>query len=374
MKSLFRIVLGCLMAYVWVPQTVFAQPDVDPSRFFFENDWTPLKKGLKNPESVKKLFIQGADSLNLDVLRTFSNLEGLIIRETELANLDFLQYFPQISIIELHGNSLYTLQGIEHLKNLKELSVENNFISDLSPLANHTGLTMLELYNNEIKDLEPLRNLTNLRLLDVSRNKMKSIEPLCGLTQLEGFAVFDCPNLTDISCIEEFVDLRFLNISLLPVSNFSLKTLIAMEEMDNLRIQGMVSSNEELDYIKHMTKMTQLTMGLNPNVTNIDSLKHFEKLEYLDIHGCNVPDLGVTIYFPELVKLVCYNNPIHDINILASHVELRALFIHFLPLSDYSVLNEFVQLQYLSIDEKGIGKETLDELRKKLPNTEFTVY
>ena len=147
-----------------------------------------------------------------------------------------------------------------------------------------------------------------------------------------------------------------------------------MDSMDNLRIQGMVKSNEELVYLVNMHKMTQLTMGLNPGVDNIDYLKHFDKIEYLDIHGNNIPDLNVTTNFPNLVKLVCYNNPIHSIDILAQHVELRALFIHNLELENYDVLEDFIQLQYLSIDEKGIGKENLEELKRKLPNTEFTVY
>lgn len=374
MKHIFLSLTILGLFFSLSPVQVSAQQDDEPSRSTHEAGWVTFKKALKNPAAVKKLAIVGVDSLRYDLLFKFKSIEGLVIRDTELSDLRFLDSFPNIKELELHGNSLHSLEGIQNLDKLRELTVDANFISDLTPLSELYSIVVLDINNNEIKDLEPLRNLHSLLALNIARNPFQSIQPICDMTQLKSLSLFDCPNVSDISCIESFTDMRFLNISLLNIPDFSLVTISKMDSMDNLRIQGMVKSNEELTYLLKMSNMAQLTMGLNPNVDNIDCLRHFKKLEYLDIHGNNIPTLDVTTHFPRLVKLVCYNNPIHSISVLAQHIELRALFIHNLELDNYDVLEDFIQLQYLSIDEKGIGKENLEELKRKLPNTEFTVY
>lgn len=366
--------MGLILLTWGIPLLALCQPDADPSRFYYEDDWVTWKAGVKYPDRVEKLYIAEQESVDFETLKSFTHLKGLIIRNTPLKDLTFFEHHPEITIVELHGNSLKTLEGVQHITKVKELAVAHNFVEDLSPLSGLDSLVELKLYDNEIIDLEPLRGMSHIKMLDLAKNKFTTLEPICDFTNLTSFSVFDCPNLRDVNCIVNFINLTFLNISKLEIPHFSLALITHMDSLDNLRIQGMVKDSKELNFIKHMTEMEQLTMGRNPGVDNIDSLKYMTKLEYLDIHGNDVEDISIVYYFPKLAKLVCYNNRIKHIEVLEPLTELKALFIHNNPIENFEPMYEMIQLQYLNLSKDQLTPEVAKELRKYLPDTKISLY
>ncbi|HEX2901096.1 MAG TPA: leucine-rich repeat domain-containing protein, partial [Bacteroidia bacterium] len=158
------------------------------------------------------------------------------------------------------------------------------------------------------------------------------------------------------------------------IPNFSLEMLAEHKELKNLRIQGMVGSNDELKHIMHHPKLEQLTMGKNDNVTTIDSLRFLTKLRYLDIHSNNVTDISTIRNFPRLVKFVIYRNPIVDLTPLLNCPDLRSLFMHEIPAKDYSPLYQMAWLQHLSLNKKAFTVEQAISLKKALSKTEISFY
>lgn len=379
MKSLlkstsFLLRLGACAIFLALSVPSYAQEEEEMSRYFREKDWTTWQQGIPNAPNVKKLFIRDKEPIDYAALKHFSNLEQLIVYESPIEDLSWLKDYPKLKVLELQGNSLKSLEGIQVLRGLQEFACNANFVRDLSPLDSLLDLRWIQIYDNDIQSLEPIGHLQKVTYLDVSRNQIRSLKPIAGWTWLENLAVYNCDNLIDISEINNFKGLKGLNISFLPVPDFSLKMLENHKDLENLRVQGMVRSNEELNYIMHHTKLMQLTMGKNDGVTNIDSLRYLTKLVYLDIHSNEVSDITVVRNFPKLVKLVIYHNHIQDLSPLLNCPELRSLFMHENPVRDFGPLAQMAWLQHLSVDEKSFTKEQGIALKKALKNTEIAFY
>ncbi|MEM7038322.1 MAG: hypothetical protein AAF570_15160, partial [Bacteroidota bacterium] len=304
--------------------------------------------------------------------REFKKLEGLIIYDCPLKDLEFLVDYPNLKIFECQGNSLRTLEGIQHLKDLEEFSSHSNFAKDLTPLDSLLKLRVIKVYDNEVETLAPISHLQQVEHLNIARNKIKTLAPIANWKQLRMLSVYHCDNLTDISVVEDFHNLTDLNISFLPIPDFSLKMLDSIRGLQNLRVQGMVHSNKELNYIMYHMHLQQLTMGKNDNVTSIDSLFLLDKLKYLDIHSNNVADLSVLQKMPALVKLVAYRNKIEDLSPLLACTELRSLFIHENPVLDYGILYQMGYLQHLNLEKAAFNREQAIQLKKALRSTNIS--
>jgi internalin A len=374
MKRFLKNLMGMALWVCVLASPALAQEEEEMSRYFREKDWVTWQQGLGNPSVVKKLFIRDKAPLDYDALRHFTALEQLIVYESPLVDLTWLKDYPNLKVLEFQGNGLKTLEGVQVLTGLQEFACNANFVRDLTPLSGLKELTWIQIYDNDIQTIEPLANLPSVTTLDVSRNGIRSLKPIANWTWIKHLAIYNCENLIDISEIANFKLLTDLNISFLPVPNFSLQMLEDHKDLENLRIQGMVHSNEEMKYIMYHPKLEQLTMGKNDNVTTIDSLRFLTKLEYLDIHSNNVADISTVRNFPKLVKFVIYRNPITDLSPLLNCHELRSLFAHELPAKDYGPLYQMGWLQHLSLSQSAFTKEQAMALKKALSNTEVAFY
>jgi internalin A len=379
-RHLRKVLLSLVLSGLWA-LPLCAQVEDDgllledqPNRTVVEPDWVQWNPSLPSPDTVKKLIVEEADDFSPELLKPFTGLKGLIIKDTPLPDLLFLRNFPNLTVFECQGNYLKSINGIEAATQLEEISVMHNFVRDIVPLTRLTKLHYVRLYDNDITDIGPLRDLKSITHLDLGKNLIASIEPLRGFTQLRVFSIFQDTLLTDISLIEDFTQINDLNISLLQLPRFSLSILRNMPNLENLRIQGMVKNNSELNYIKYFTGIEQLTMGLNDGVTTLDSLWRLDKLKYLDIHSNNVTNLEVVRRFHKLIKVVMYHNLVTDLSPLQGCPELRSLFAFNNPIEDYTVLYAFRQMQYLHVSLKDFTALEQQQLRHRLPATHISFF
>ena len=328
---------------------------------------------IASGDTIRKLFVDEQDHFDVAELKRFPNLTALIIRDTPLDGLNFLSDYPQLEILELYGNALRTIEGLDFVPDLKELQINHQFITDAGLVGQMVNLKVLRLYDNSIKEVTSLAPLVQLERLDIGRNPIKTIDALEGLTQLKDLSLYKCEKLESLDVLANYMQLTDLNISHLNIPNFSLAQLGHMEKLENLRIQGMVANNEELNHIAGMFTLEQLTMGMNDNVTSIEPLRNLTALFYLDIHSCNITDISPVENFHGLVKLVMYKNQVSDVSPLLQSDELRALFLYENPITDYLPLGVMKNLQHLYLSRNGLSEENLKSLRRLLPNTEMTL-
>jgi len=372
MKDWKKWMLLLIGGLFWGPMGWGQQLDADwIDRLKKEDDWVRWVDAIQRPETVNKLYIKNNDVLDTNTLRTFHHLTGLIVVDSHTDNLDFLRFFPDLTVFECQGNGLKSIEGIDSLKKLTDLSIRSNFVKDISPLRSMSQLKTLSLYENEIETVDPLMDLTNLTHLDLSKNNITHIDSLYWMTDLRFLSLYRCPYLKNIDPVQNFRQLEHLNISALDMPNFSIALLDSITTLRELRVQGMVHSDKEVQNIAHHRELRSLNMGRNDNVTDISPLDSLIHLEYLDIHSNNVSDISIVSSFPRLVKLVAYRNNISDLRPLAECLELKALFIHENPIEDYEPVTGLPGLQHLHIQKSHFTKESAYELRDKLPRAQI---
>ena len=365
-----------LVFFLIAQTSLFAQDEGLPNRTTVEEGWFSFKSANKqdHPEQVKKLYLESLEIIPIKELQEFPNLESLIIKEIPLKDLSFLEMLPRLRVLELYSNGLKSLNGLEKCKGLREFGSMHNFISDISILSQFPEMTFLNLYDNELTDISVLRNLEKLKVLDVGRNPIKSVFPIIDLKSLTYLSIYKCTSLNSLAPIENFQSLEELNISLIGQKDFSLLMLSDMDNLVNIRVQGMVKNNDELQHIAHLTQLEGITMGINDGVTDISVLKDLKKLTYLDIHSNNITDISVVSNYPALAKLVMYRNKVNDISPLSKNYDLQALFLFENPIEDFSALYKLPFLEYLQLSRKDFDDEKEAALQKALPATRLTFY
>lgn len=369
-QHVYQFGLGLLLLVL--STTAFAQDLEEGGRFVTEKDWVDWNQAILKPDTVHKLIITEHEGFDINRLKEFKQLKGLILYDYPLKDLRFVADLPKLQILELQGNSLPTLAGIDSLKQLREFACASNFIRDLRPLDSMASIRQLKLPDNEIRDISGIAHMTQLLQLDLAGNPITTIAPIADWRQLKSFSVYRCNELHDIAPIGSWTGLEDLNISFLDVPGFSLSMLTAHTNLRSLRVQGMVNSDEELKYIMHLTRLEQLTMGKNDNVTTIDSLRNLVNLRYLDIHSNNVRDLYAAQNFTKLVKLVAYRNQITDISPLLNCRELRSLFIHGNPIKDYSPIFQMGYIQHLNVNKQHFDAAQQSQLKRALRTTNIS--
>ena len=264
-----------------------------------------------------------------------ANLDGMGLTDDELREITALYALDRLS---LQNNQLTTVRELATLGGLDELNLAGNSIRDLDGLSSLTGLRVLNLDGNPITDgsvLYGLRFLTNLSVVDTGLeeselSKLSEALPVCAIRfgtegaerVLLAGSIFDTRTaelslhgrgLTDISMLEQFKDLKILDLS----------------------------ENE---------------------ISDLRPLMELSELEKLNISGNEINDLRPLIGLPLLTKLEAADNEITETVSVGSMERLAELNLSGNPISDYSGLGKLLLLKTLNLRATGITDADLTEL------------
>lgn len=174
---------------------------------------------------------------------------------------------------------------------------------------------------------------------------------------------------TDLTGIEYFTDLRWLNISgQNKIKDFSflkslknLEVLIARDcDLTSLTVNGFSIINE-------FPRLYALDLS-NNELESIDELRFIEskKLEYLYLSNNKISNISVLSKFDNLRILLLDNNKVSDVSSLENMRFLHFLYLNNNCISDISSLNKLTNLKTLRLDNqetvKGDGKSSLSNI------------
>lgn len=157
--------------------------------------------------------------------------------------------------------SIRDISALKYFKNLKVLDISLNNISDISPVA---VMKKLEAFysmngNSSITDFSPLAGLTamlDLSILHGENINDSNIGFIKDMTLMEMIWISDAPDLTDISIVASFKNLRRLNVNNTGVSDMSpVKGLVTLMEMD---LSG--SKISDVSPLKDLTNLKKLLL------------------------------------------------------------------------------------------------------------------
>ena len=252
------------------------------------------------------------------------------------------------------------LQQLTALYALDRLSLKNNQISDITALSELKGLDELDLSGNRIRTVQPLTELDSLRSLNLDRNPLTDCTELRSLRFLASLSIVDTgmEEGTVYALAESLPDcaIRF--------GTSGEEKLFFAGEIFPLNAAELSLSRKNLTDISMLQGFTELKiLNLSDNeITDIRPLMELSKLEKLNINNNAVSDLRPLIGLPNLVKLEAENNRITETTSVGSVTQLTDLDLMGNPIKDFSGLGRLSQLKILDLRNTSVTDADLAEL------------
>lgn len=242
---------------------------------------------------------------------------------------------------------VHSLKGLEHAVNLERLSIKPQEIKDMSVIANLTNLVELDLSGNELSSIDFLSSLTNLETLHLAGTRISDISVIENLSKLKELNLED-NNISDISSLRNLASLERLSLS-----NNNIKSLPIFRNGMPLKYLNLGLNMElsEIDSIKTLTSLTELNLN-RTNITSLEGLSSLTDLTQLSFNQTKVDDLSPLEGLSQLRYVSGNETRVHDFRPI-SHVNTTSF--HGISLKS----NAELMSEYLEIPVYGLNGDLI---------------
>ena len=306
------------------------------------SDVSPLAE-LKNAQDLRTLSLGNNNILDISPLAELTQVGYLHLDNNNILDISPLAGLTKLDYWHLDNNNISDISPLAELKNLRQLLLHDNNISDISPLTGLTRLETLWLQNNNISDVSPLAGLTQLRELHLTDNNISDISPLTGLTKLQQLSI----NRNNISGISPLAGLTELILSwdiLLYAKNLS-ELLPFAGRLEELNFS--YRNISDLSLLVEFKNLKRLSLRNNNilNISDLSLLAELKNLISLDLSNNDISDISPLAELTQLQQLSLSNNNISDISPLAELTQLTSLVLQSNNISDVSPLVGLINLK-----------------------------
>ena len=266
----------------------------------------------------------------------------------------------QSAALEGLGLNDAQLQQLAALYALDHLSLKDNQISDLTALGELKGLDELDLSGNQIRDIRALTKLESLRTLNLDRNPLTDCSELRSLRFLTSLSIVD----TGVEEAGVYTLAKSLPDCSIRFGTSGAEKLYFTGEVFPLNAVELTLGQKNLSDISMLQGFTELKiLNLSDNdISDIRPLMELSKLEKLNINNNAVSDLRPLIGLPNLVKLEAENNRITETTSVGSVRQLTELNLRGNPIKDFSGLGHLASLKTLDLRATSVTDADLAEL------------
>lgn len=181
------------------------------------SDLSPIG-GLKK---LKSLSITGVPIRDASFVRGLTNLDYVQLANLYLDSLECFAGCKKISTIDFSYVDLSDFSPVSNFKNLDHLFIAGVKDLDLNSVGRLNKLVVLMLEDLEVEDFSPLAKCKNLSHLFVRRVILNNPMSLSKLARISALSLIDIHSVKDISYINDFRSLRYLDISGCPIEDIS---------------------------------------------------------------------------------------------------------------------------------------------------------
>ena len=266
----------------------------------------------------------------------------------------------QSAALEGLGLNDAQLQQLTVLYALDHLSLKDNQISDLTALGELKGLDELDLSGNQIRDIRALTKLESLRTLNLDRNPLTDCTELRSLRFLTSLSIVD----TGVEEAGVYTLAKSLPDCSIRFGTSGAEKLYFTGEVFPLNAVELALGQKNLSDISMLQGFTELKiLNLSDNdISDVRPLMELSKLEKLNINNNAVSDLRPLIGLPNLVKLEAENNRITETTSVGSVRQLTELNLRGNPIKDFSGLGHLASLKTLDLRATSVTDADLAEL------------
>ncbi len=223
----------------------------------------------------------------------------------------------------------------------------------------------LDLTGRVISDLSPLEDLVDLYELGISLTKVSDLSPLKNLINLEALTVSET-KVSDLSPLKDLTNLRQLianetrvrdlsplitltNLQYLNVSSTQVSDLSALKKLIDLQLLYVSNTQvSNLSPLKDLIALKQL-YAFNTRINDLSPLKDLSALQLLYISETHVRDLSPLKDLSALQLLYISETHVRDLSPLKNLSALQLLYISETQVSDLSPLKGLTSLHKLDI-------------------------
>lgn len=316
----------------------------------------------------------------------FAKFEPNVIAKLPVPDQPFLLYLFNSGIPDSG------LAELAHLKTLRKLDLTANYHftgAGFEALADLPDLRILSVYQTQVNDAasKQICQITSLRELNLGATRVTDagLVALANLKKLQilriwGISISD----TGLKHVGRCKNLRTLSLCRLNVKGPGLKVLANLEHLETLSMAGVYRhdhKDSDVEGLGELRTLRSLNLNNNPELTDstLAEIGKLKELRSLHLDHANVTAEGVKHLsgLPHLEALDLNVTRVGD-EALAHLAKLENLTS--LALRGTKVTAEGVE-QIVAFESKklrtvnlptAIPKETLDEARKKRPNTSFS--
>ena len=227
----------------------------------------------------------------------------------------------------------------------------------------------LNLSASYITDISGLEQCVNLKYLDLSGNAVSDISALSGLTNLEtidlsGNSVSDLKPLSNLTKLQSLTlksnlvsDLTGLDsltaISSLDLSFNEITDISKIAPLTNLETLNLTDNNiTDISALDELTKLKTLYLGSN-NISDVAALSNLN-VERLDISSNNISDIS-NINIEKIARLDISGNYISDISVLQNVNALEELNVADNSIADISSISKNIYISKLNLSKNAIS-------------------
>lgn len=253
---------------------------------------------------IESLYIRADDGRNdfISVLNRFKSLKNLsVVSPVHKISLREISKIRTIECLNSYGpmsGSVSELRACPRLRSLRLTNIGNK-TSDDSVLRGIKFLPKLERlcirgHRVSPRILKEVCTLPNLQSLDVSEMNLTDddMRSIAQLSSLETLNLSGNP-ITDqgVMQIRSLKHLRALNLSKTKITDSAFESISALPALEELDVISTTTNAMGLKYLQGQKSLRRLVLSAVLN-RNLEPLKNFTSLEFLDLRGASIDETG----------------------------------------------------------------------------------
>lgn len=337
---------------------------------------------------LRTLYLDNNPVTDLSALCCLPNLTSLSLKGVDISQAQLEALSKSLPNCAIHTDTSadkdqdISFGGVTFKADVTELDLSGMGLRDISALSACQQLVKLNLSDNQISDLSTLMNLPMLEWLDISGNQVTDLRPLMGIARLtyvdaSGNAISSTTPLSMMNGLKE------LYLDNNPIRDFS--GLRKVKSLEVLGLSGTGLTDEDMDYLKNLTLLTDLNLEENEALTgeavdalqqklatcnisrsqlayniDIDGQQVLSTATELDLSGCGISDIAGLASLPSLEKLNLSRNSISNLYILQlteSRRTIRELNLSGNLIEDITPLASLTGVEVLDLSNNSISSE-----------------
>lgn len=283
-----------------------------------EEAFTNLK-GIRNLQNLEEFTLTPTKKIrSLEEVHSMPKLKVFETSIHDIEDLGSMKGLPDLEVFSCRNCKIKSFDALSNLKNLKELRL-SSYDNSVEALSDLTRLEYLNLDMINLKSIAPLSRLVNLEVLSLGHNKLRSMEAVSNLTSLNKLRIdfSEIENVTDLSGSKKLKDIS--------IAHANLETIEGLGKLDNLERLNLYGNKKLVD-ISSVNQYKKLTY-LNLTKTGITSLKGLSLplLNELDLSYTGVTSFEGMGMMPSLLLLYMEGGQLSSLKGIENIPLLRSL-------------------------------------------------